>query len=158
MNNGWRNTAVEKTCECGQTFVGKYNSRTCPSCKELNRRRAFQRFKDNNPGYWAEWQRKSGAGRRYQLSLYGLDEDKYQRLASGQNQRCAICGKTAGAWISNGGKLVVDHDHSTGRVRGLLCPYCNRALGQFFDNPEVLMRAREYLRDGPDEINSLEDQ
>lgn len=50
---------------------------------------------------------------------------------------CAICGSEE--------KLVVDHDHKTGKVRAMLCNHCNRGLGHFRDNPATLQNAIEYL-------------
>lgn len=52
---------------------------------------------------------------------------------------CMICGKAE--------KLVVDHDHETGKVRGLLCNHCNRGLGHFRDNTQFLEDAIKYLKD-----------
>ncbi len=64
----------------------------------------------------------------------------YERLLAAQNGGCAICGKEA-----NGNRLSVDHDHGTGRVRGLLCQQCNTGLGGFRDDPALLERAIAYL-------------
>jgi phage/plasmid primase-like uncharacterized protein len=52
-------------------------------------------------------------------------------------KECVICG--------NEGKLVVDHDHKTGHVRGMLCNHCNRGLGHFRDDPTLLEFAAQYL-------------
>ena len=50
---------------------------------------------------------------------------------------CTICGSEE--------KLVVDHDHKTNKIRGLLCNHCNRGLGHFKDDPDLLEYARIYL-------------
>jgi hypothetical protein len=52
-------------------------------------------------------------------------------------QQCVICGSEE--------KLVVDHDHKTGEIRGMLCNHCNRGLGHFRDDPDLLEYARIYL-------------
>lgn len=72
---------------------------------------------------------------------YGLTPAELAELLR-QNNVCAIC-KTAG-WTRKGPQ--VDHDHETGRVRGILCSNCNQGLGRFKDDPSLLLSAVEYLR------------
>lgn len=71
---------------------------------------------------------------------YGLSLEKYDELLSQQGGRCAICKHPP-----SGRTLSVDHDHSTGKVRGLLCNQCNSALGFFNDNEDRLAAALTYL-------------
>jgi hypothetical protein len=73
----------------------------------------------------------------------GTTEEQYQAALITQCARCAICGTdTPGAGRK---RFAMDHCHATGRFRGLLCNKCNRALGQFHDNPVLLKRGYEYL-------------
>jgi hypothetical protein len=58
-----------------------------------------------------------------------------------QASKCLICDVSAGLR-----KFDVDHDHLTGRIRGLLCRNCNIGLGQFRDDPALLLKAAEYLK------------
>ncbi len=63
------------------------------------------------------------------------DEDLVFLKAS--TKECVICGSDE--------PLVVDHDHKTNRIRGMLCNHCNRGLGHFRDDPSLLEFARIYL-------------
>lgn len=70
---------------------------------------------------------------------YGLTVE--QVLALRQRDECDICGGTN----ANGKQLSIDHDHRTGRVRGVLCEACNHAVGKFKDAPHLLVSAIAYL-------------
>ena len=72
---------------------------------------------------------------------YQVTTEEYHELNFIQTGQCAIC--------RNFCSLNIDHDHSTGEVRGLLCTPCNTALGMLRDDPKNLQRAIEYLKDPP---------
>jgi hypothetical protein len=85
---------------------------------------------------------KYGSKRSYTLFLrYGITEEDYDEMSSSQNGKCAICEKDPK-------RLVVDHCHSTGRVRGLLCDPCNAILGKWEDDSRIARRAAAYLEKG----------
>ena|SRR5580698_2982676 len=87
------------------------------------------------------WQQMVAAER-----LYGIQPDDYMRMWHEQKGVCALCGG-----IDVDGKtrrtkcLHVDHCHSTGKVRGLLCHKCNHGLGAFKDDSALMRRAAEYI-------------
>ena len=70
---------------------------------------------------------------------YGITEDDYSDLFKLQKGMCAICGKTSKR------KLVVDHDHKSMAIRGLLCNSCNVGIGFLKDDPEITNKATAYL-------------
>ena len=78
----------------------------------------------------------------YLISTYRLSVEEYNARYRLQGGGCAICKR-----VSIGKRLVVDHCHKTGRVRGLLCMRCNTAIGMLGDDIEVLARAIGYLSD-----------
>jgi len=63
-----------------------------------------------------------------------------------QNGLCAICGKPPSRRNVKEMLLHVDHNHKTGKIRGLLCNSCNRGIGLLGDNPDTLFAAEGYLR------------
>jgi hypothetical protein len=70
--------------------------------------------------------------------LYGLTLDEFNAMVEAQAGQCAICGTAEE-------KLVVDHNHTTGRVRSLLCHLCNAMIGCARESSEILVRAAAYL-------------
>lgn len=79
---------------------------------------------------------------RSRLKRYGLAPDLFEAMVFCQSGLCKICGlPPRGRWR----RLAVDHDHVTGRVRGLLCSNCNAALGALGDSVDGLNRAIKYL-------------
>ena len=81
---------------------------------------------------------------------YGLSKKQYDGLAESQSHKCAICQRPEGSVIKGKPiRLAVDHCHTTGAIRGLLCSPCNRALGGFGDSEKTLRRAILYLKSKP---------
>ena len=106
-----------------------------PRCKDC--RRAAQARKPQDP----QRRRNTALGR-----LYGITAAEYEAMHTKQGGVCAIC-KRPEQMTRNGilRNLCVDHCHSTGKVRGLLCASCNFAIGRFLDNPELMHSAADYL-------------
>lgn len=75
------------------------------------------------------------------MKLYGLRLDQYETMWYGQGGVCALCLRP-----EKQRRLAVDHDHKTGRVRGLLCWWCNNKVLAYRNTAEMFQRAVEYLR------------
>lgn len=82
--------------------------------------------------------------RSYLMKKYGITLDEYEAILASQGGVCAICHNPPSD--PRGFKMHVDHDHGTGRVRGILCGSCNSGLGQFKDNVRRLASAIVYLQ------------
>lgn len=81
----------------------------------------------------------------YLLRKYGITEEQYEQILEAQAGKCAICLKKPRTR-----RLAVDHNHKTGKIRGLLCSRCNHGLlGHAHDSIAVVERALEYLRNPP---------
>jgi predicted nucleic acid-binding Zn ribbon protein len=124
--------AAKQPCpQCGVELPDdrRAGSKYCSfSCKQnaIN-----ARWRERSPGYMRQY-------------LYGLTPEHYDEMMTTQGNACAICRSTE--WPGkHPGTPHVDHDHTTGEVRGLLCGPCNTGLGQFGDDPARLRAAIEYL-------------
>jgi hypothetical protein len=96
----------------------------------------------NRAYYVAHRGHLQAAGRDQRLKRkYGLSQKDYVRMYAFQLGRCAICHEAGDL-----GELFVDHDHATGRIRGLLCDACNNMLGRARDNQATLVAAIAYLK------------
>lgn len=110
---------------------------------ELQRKRASEWYYANKDralaNNRAKRQERKGEPR---VRKYGLTVADYANLLAAQNGKCAICGRT-----ENGKRINfdVDHDHVTGKIRGLLCNRCNRLLSNAVDSVEILRSAQDYL-------------
>jgi hypothetical protein len=87
--------------------------------------------------------------RQRAVARYGITLEQYEKMLADQGNACAVCGEPESD-IQNGKlrPLCVDHDHATGKIRGLLCNDCNRGLGFLGDNADRLEKAAYYLRAG----------
>lgn len=83
---------------------------------------------------------------------YGIPHGTYEAMQEAQSGRCGICHRKPDV------PLGVDHEHTTGRIRGLLCGQCNRGIGIFEDDVRLLKRAIAYLSAPPWEASSSDSQ
>lgn len=92
------------------------------------------------------WRLTDNGRNKILLRNYGITLDQYNEMLAKQSGVCAICLQPEK--MMHGGKvkrLCVDHDHKTGKVRGILCHRCNTTLGQYEDNPELMRNLISYL-------------
>lgn len=114
---------IGKIYGCGHLSI-------CKSCRSIRRKSQY------NPEI---------ARNESLKNLYGITLIEYQEMLVRQNNRCFICGTLEKDCVKN--RLFVDHDHTTGKVRGLLCHHCNALLGLAKDDPEILIKTISYLRE-----------
>lgn len=129
-------------------YHGKWKGKTCGDCgKAPAKARGLCNtcYVKNFPPR----SRTSEENRNARLkSRYGITAEQYQRMVEDRDNRCDICGEPPSASSTRAhwrGKLCVDHNHATGKLRGLLCNNCNLTVG-YGKQPAVLERAAEYLR------------
>lgn len=98
----------------------------------------------NGPNREAELRKRKNS---HLIKAFGITIAEYDKMVKKQKNLCAICLKPECGKSQYGTKkLAVDHCHVTGRVRGLLCEKCNRAIGQLHEDIEALERAIKYLK------------
>ena len=108
----------------------------------------FRKWRLANPDYIKQWRRDNRDkvriyNRRIWLKKnYGITPEQIEEMRFSQDSKCAICQNTFG----KNRDMCVDHDHSNGNVRQLLCTNCNTGIGKLKENVSILTNAIEYLR------------
>lgn len=127
----------------------------CTKCKEDKPFSEYHKNYKNNDGlhYHCKSCRKEETLKQYNLTI-----DCYNKLVDLQGNKCAICGTTEPKGTSTLNRWYVDHNHVTNEVRGLLCSPCNTGLGNFYDNPDRLRAAADYLDSRGDYRDSKEER
>lgn len=127
---------------CDAPFkTGGTSSRTITCSPECRGIRAKQLLVERQPKQNAD--RRGAKNRKSNLyRRFGITEEDYLRMLDAQGHACAICGTTT---PGTAGVFAVDHDHTTGAVRGLLCRSCNVGIGNLGDDIARLQKAIEYL-------------
>lgn len=137
---------VKRCPTCGETkpaeafYRSKYSKYSCSSYRKRCQNLLSTSYARENKDKIQPLLRGYSIKRRY-----GLTVQDYEAMLRRQGFRCAICGTEE---CATGRNLAVDHCHTTGKVRGLLCANCNRGIGSLKDSEELLQRAIEYLQAG----------
>lgn len=138
---GLRSPTKKTCCACKEEKletdfyrVSKTSSERNSLCKSCSRK-SVKKWQKENPV-----KVKSGCKRADLKRLYGLTQEQKDRLISEQKGKCPICENSI---ISN---ACVDHDHTSGKIRGILCKKCNFALGSLGDSYHNAQRAANYLK------------
>lgn len=119
-------------------FVEGMTEKACTKCGETKPLSEFHRV--NRPSQYVSKCKPCVAvitAKHQRKRLYGLNDAEYVAMVEAQGGGCFVCGGTD--------RLCVDHDHSTGKVRKLLCDMCNKALGMVEDSPQRLRGLAVYL-------------
>lgn len=124
----WKEEHPEERRKYHREYCRKWRKKHKSKVKKYNKK-----WKQNNP----DWQDQAyfNAIKR----KYGITKEAYLRMAENQGNKCKICGEP------DTRRLHLDHNHSTGQVRDLLCNECNLGIGYFKDNTALLLKVIEYL-------------
>lgn len=135
-------------------LLATVRSKICPDCGEEKDATEFNVDRRNKSGLYTycrpckyqRYKKRDPKKRRLERvkACYGLEPGEYYALVEAANGTCQTCGTPEGD--DKPTKLVVDHCHVTGKVRGMICDRCNRALGLVGDNVQTLSNLITYLK------------
>ncbi len=129
----WRARNKEKNAKYQKEYNKEYRKKNLEKLNINNKK-----WREANKEQDALVMLKARLKRKYNLSI-----EEYEILIESQNNSCKVCGTHAKNNIK--GKLYIDHCHTTGKVRGLLCMKCNSALGLLNDDKTLVQKLINYL-------------
>lgn len=118
--------------------------RAVKQCQEW-RKKNPERHQDTYLSYWRMPETIRRVVNYRFLKAYRITLDQYEELLLRQDGKCAICGTDKPTKNGKTKRLAVDHCHTTGRIRGLLCNRCNLAIGLLKDDLALVEKVRQYL-------------
>lgn len=133
-------------CRCDICLIWK------KECYRLNKNKYIKQYKKHYKLNRHEILKKSKLYRELNPELrrntalktkFGITLAEYEEMFDKQNGVCAICLQQE---VLKNKRLAVDHNHVTGKIRGLLCGKCNKGLGLFSDDFQLIMKAVNYLK------------
>jgi hypothetical protein len=124
--------------KCRAEVSLKWNKANPEKVKEANLKN-----REKRKAFYSSPEGVLSSRRAHLKRMFGLSLEDYDIMSEKQNHQCAICGRPE---MNNKNKvLCVDHNHTTGEIRALLCGLCNSGLGKFLENKQLLMNAIKYI-------------
>ena len=111
----------------------------CKACANERARLVYEQKRQDPEWYQLQQEKERD---RHLRRTFGITSDEYDQMLHLQGGKCAICHTTE---CKSGVAFAVDHCHTTGQIRGLLCRDCNTSLGKFNDDIRILRQAVRYL-------------
>lgn len=155
----WAKANPEKAKESAKKSIAKWRKKNPDKVKEGNaeqyRKNRERDIKRKQKWYAKNTERGRESGRRWARNNkeklralrikkdYGISVEEYNSLIVGAGTLCPICRKSFGEIPP-----CIDHDHSTGKIRGVICRRCNLGIGLFKESIDAFLNAVEYLRKG----------
>lgn len=119
---------------CNEMKWNRFGPDRCKTCWNILQRE----YRAKNSANHVQYARKSKLKNKYKIT-----ENDYEKLFQLQSGGCAICKQPC---ATHGKTLSIDHDHKTGKIRGLLCINCNSALGLLKEDEDLIWNLLEYLK------------
>jgi hypothetical protein len=132
--------------ECHKLIINNYRKLNKEKIKEQDKK-----YRETHLDYQANYyqQNKTDYNKKQMKQRYGITKDDYDKMLHEQNGVCAICKQPETVTDKRSNNMIkrlsIDHDHKTGKVRGLLCGKCNKAIGLLNDSHILTQVATDYL-------------